>query len=227
MKNLFRFGDFSLNSGKQSFFKIDCDALTDDDIDTLAFMIQKELRFSKVVGIPRGGVRLAKSLENWKKQYGPTLIVDDVLTTGRSMEKEKEKYPEDIVIGVVIFARGECPEWVQPMFTMCYWIDCERIKMKEPNFEKEIRILLPKLENDSYATALYGALCNMRWKKLGSNYIYSCSWRYAGGLIASLRCKGEDYLDYYCSGNEGQIREDIEKDLAALEYIPLPWPEGE
>jgi len=225
--NLFRFGDFNLNSGRSSFFKIDCDALTDEDIETLAFIIQKEFRFSKVVGIPTGGTRIAEALEQWRKVYGPLLIVDDVLTTGGSMEREKEKYPEDIIIGVVIFARGECPEWIHPIFDMCEWLDCEfdTMKRKEPNFEKEIQVLAPKMQDISYAKAFYGALCNMQWKKLGTNYIYSCSWRYSGGLVASMRYKGEDYICFYCSGNEGKIREDVEADLASLEYIPLPWPE--
>ena len=97
------------------------------------------------------------------------------------------------------------------------------MKQKEPNFEKEIQVLAPKMENDDYAIAFYGALCNMQWKKLATDYIYGCSWRYAGGLVASMRYKGEDYLHFYCSGNEGIIREDIEKDLNILEYIPVPY----
>ena len=44
-----------------------------------------------------------------------------------------------------------------------------------------------------------------------------------GGLVASMRYRGEDYLHFYCSGNEGIVREDIEKDLAGLEYIPVPY----
>ena len=42
---------------------------------------------------------------------------------------------------------------------------------------------------------------------------FSCSWRYAGGLIAQIRSKGENYLDFYCSGNEGKVSEEIKKDL--------------
>lgn len=81
------------------------------------------------------------------------------------------------------------------------------------------------MENDDYAIAFYGALCNMQWKKIATDYIYSCSWRYAGGLVANMRYKGEDYLHFYCSGNEGVVREDIEKDLNALEYTPVPYEE--
>lgn len=90
-----------------------------------------------------------------------------------------------------------------------------------PNFEKEIQVLVQKLEDDKYAQAFYAALCNTEWKKLNTGYVYSCSWRYAGGLVAGMRYKGENYLDFYCSGNEGKILEDVEKDLNALEYIRI------
>jgi orotate phosphoribosyltransferase len=122
--SLFKFGDFHLHSGSQSFFKIDCDALTDNDIKTLAFIIQKEFRFSEVIGVPKGGIRLAEELEQYKKVYGPLLIVDDVLTTGWSMEEERKKHPNKIITGVVIFARGFCPDWVYPLFSMCEWYEC-------------------------------------------------------------------------------------------------------
>jgi orotate phosphoribosyltransferase len=119
--NLFRLGEFTFHSGSKSYFKIDCDALTDADIKTLSCIIAKEFRYSKVIGIPKGGLRLAKACEEWKKEYGPLLIVDDVLTTGKSMEEEKAKYPYLYIIGVVIFARGPCPAWVYPIFDMERW----------------------------------------------------------------------------------------------------------
>lgn len=122
-RELFKFGFIELHSGGRSNFKIDCDALTDGDINTLAHLIAKGFRFSKVVGIPTGGDRLAYALQKWTKEYGPLLIVDDVLTTGNSMEKEKAKYPYLHVLGVVIFARGPYPSWIYPMFDMCGWVD--------------------------------------------------------------------------------------------------------
>jgi orotate phosphoribosyltransferase len=127
--DLFRFGFVELNSGRCSHFKIDCDALTIGDINTLAKLIARGFRFSEVVGIPTGGDRLAHALQKWTKEYGPLLIVDDVLTTGASMEKEKAKYPYLHVVGIVIFARGPYPSWVYPMFNMCGWVD---------HFEKDI-----------------------------------------------------------------------------------------
>ena len=121
--NLFKLGDFILHSGQKGNFKIDCDALTELDLKTLAYIIAKEFRFSKVVGIPTGGTKLAEACEVWTKKYGPMLIVDDVLTTGASMEEEKEKHSYLHVIGVVVFARGPCPSWVHPIFDMGRWFN--------------------------------------------------------------------------------------------------------
>lgn len=58
--NLFQHGDFTLHSGARSNFKIDCDALTDEDIDSIARIIVKWLPapVRGVLGIPIRGVRL-------------------------------------------------------------------------------------------------------------------------------------------------------------------------
>jgi len=44
--------------------KIECDALTNSDWMALAFMISERITFNKVVGIPRGGTKLANELKN-------------------------------------------------------------------------------------------------------------------------------------------------------------------
>lgn len=51
------------------------------------------------------------------------------------------------------------------------------------------------------------------------DWLYSCSWRYAGGLVADMRDKGEDYLDFYCSGHEGQVNETVAYWLNKLEWF--------
>ena len=48
----------------------------------------------------------------------PELIVDDVFTTGSSIEKERIRSTRRDQIGVVIFARNPTPAWVHPIFTM-------------------------------------------------------------------------------------------------------------
>ena len=64
---------------------------------------------------------------------------------------------------------------------------------------------------------------------------YSCSWRYAGGIVADMREEG-DYIDWYCSGiqgepdkdwidlghvPEGTVAEEIRKDLFKLGWLPV------
>ena len=83
---LFRLGNFTLHSGDKSNWKIDCDALTDDDWLTLAFIIKSRVAYGAVIGVPDGGTKLAYHLKRYETK-GPVLIVDDVLTTGASMEK--------------------------------------------------------------------------------------------------------------------------------------------
>lgn len=127
---LFQLGGFTLHSGAKSNWKIDCDALTDKDWEALAYMIYEKLgepRFRKVIGIPTGGLKLANALERYRfpspKPKYPILIVDDVLTTGNSMEEMKAKTKGE-VIGAVVFARDECPDWVVPLFGMSAEAEC-------------------------------------------------------------------------------------------------------
>jgi orotate phosphoribosyltransferase len=134
MDNLFQFipEGIKLHSGKVSKFKIDCDAFTDADIKCLAWMINEHFSnmttasFFRVIGIPRGGIRLAKALEKYEQKDGEgVLIVDDVLTTGRSMNEMREEvekvYPASEIFGVVIFSRAPSKEgsfWIRPMFEL-------------------------------------------------------------------------------------------------------------
>lgn len=131
MRNLFQLGDYTLHSGMQSNFKIDCDALTNADWDTLAYLACKKLKLvgtSPVVPIPTGGIKFAEAIQGWmgdslNLQDNDVLVVDDVLTTGASFETAKEAlivlgWHPDNIIGVVAFARGQCPNWVHPIFQM-------------------------------------------------------------------------------------------------------------
>jgi len=90
-------------------------------------------------------------------------------------------------------------------------------------FHDDLNLLKEKLADKEYAVDMYSALCNMRWKNKSTGEIYSCSWRYAGGLIADIRDVGENYMDFYCSGNEGHVSESIETDLNNLGWIQHPW----
>jgi len=112
---MFRWKKFKAHSGDELLWKIECDALSDEDIACLAHLIAIKFSFSSVVGIPRGGLRLAKALESYASE-GPILIVDDVLTTGNSMNEYKKKYPG--AKGVVIFARSTTARWIYPIFQL-------------------------------------------------------------------------------------------------------------
>jgi len=117
--NLFQLGKFTLHSGEESHFKIDCDALTDEDIECIAYLLARRVGlFSHVIGIPRGGLRLAKALDKYSEPYGPTVIVDDVLATGGSMDEMMMRHSYTAVKSAVIFARGPCPDWITPLFQM-------------------------------------------------------------------------------------------------------------
>lgn len=90
--------------------------------------------------------------------------------------------------------------------------------------------------NDVYAQHFYAALCNQEWYEkdvwaLLQDHTWSCSWRYAGGVVADIRGEGS-YLDWYCSGMsfshpvqvyvpEGTVTEEIEQDLAQIGWYPI------
>ena len=57
---------------------------------------------------------------------------------------------------------------------------------------------------EEYAQNLYAALCNNEFQKnevwpLLKGETWSCTWRYAGGILSDMIEKG-DYIDWYCSG---------------------------
>ena len=91
-------------------------------------------------------------------------------------------------------------------------------------FEVALRTLSECVRRDDVlAHELYGALCNMRWRHRDADTEpVSMSWRYAGGVVAHLACKGGCHLDYYCSGNEGVVSARIRDALGALGWIPTP-----
>jgi len=92
----------------------------------------------------------------------------------------------------------------------------------------------------TYAQNLYAALCNQDWQRndvwpLLKDQRWSCSWRYAGGIVAHIREEG-DYIDWYCSGiqgepdddwvnlghvKEGTVTDQIREDLFKLGWIPV------
>ena len=135
-------------------------------------------------------------------------------------------------------------------------LDAERLvdpQWQKNNLEWDLRTtdwIVEKVRIDKiYAQNLYAALCNNDFarsdnvfKILKEDY-WSCSWRYAGGIIADMRGEG-DYIDWYCSGNwndessyypkegeenltnpeimvEGDVTPEIKQDLEQLGWIVI------
>ena len=93
--------------------------------------------------------------------------------------------------------------------------------------------ILEKVRNsESYAQNLYAGMCNNSfckndvWPILTEQY-WSCSWRYAGGIVADMRQQG-DYIDWYCSGigsgdNIGYVGEGCVTDEICGDLLKLGW----
>jgi len=130
MIELFQKVDFKSHSGLDLHWKIEMDALSHSEWECITQMIMELTPpFKEAVGIPRGGNILGKLMNRYGtgKREHPVCIVDDVLTTGGSMNEFKRKRqwrnPTDY-IGWVVFARSEPPDWVNVLFQMPRrWID--------------------------------------------------------------------------------------------------------
>lgn len=76
-----------------------------------------------------------------------------------------------------------------------------------------------------YSQRLYSTLANnvfCRMSDTGKPCLdshWSCTWRYAGGLVAELAKRAEGYMDYYCSGNEGLVDPEVEEDLNQISWV--------
>jgi len=80
---------------------------------------------------------------------------------------------------------------------------------------------LEKLQDKAYAQNVYAAICNNRFFKSDDSLAiltedcWTASWRVSGEIIAKLRNRNEDYIDYYCSG----LSYDLEEDLPLRNYV--------
>lgn len=94
---------------------------------------------------------------------------------------------------------------------------------------KRCKKIKEKVQDYKYAQSLYAALCNTEWVKfevmqLLKNEGYSCSWRYAGGIVSQIR-GSNDYMEFYCSGiddyavPEGIVTNEVKDDLKELGWV--------
>ena len=97
--------------------------------------------------------------------------------------------------------------------------------------------------SEFYSQNLYAAMCNNLFYKNGEEW--SCSWRYAGGIVADIRNVGESYIDFYCSGiggfreslsvpsltdgyvGESFVTDEIRSDLLQLGWTIKEYPQSE
>lgn len=138
--NLFETGDFILHNGAATFWRLNAECFSSDDLIKFAQIVLANVWFhgiDRVVGVPTGGEAFAEAIRRLRTYplledaaYVPdhpgafTLIVDDVLTTGASMQNAARRVKSPIV-GAVIFARPDpytgkfcVPDWVHPLFTI-------------------------------------------------------------------------------------------------------------
>ena len=122
--DLFQKVDFESHAGLDLSWKIEMDALSENEWKCIAHMIiELSQPFQAAIGIPRGGLKLSGYLHEYSTQNpaDPYLIVDDVMTTGGSMEEyKKEHFNDKYVIGWVVFARSKVPIWCDALFRMPY-----------------------------------------------------------------------------------------------------------
>ena len=149
--DLFQKVDFKSSAGLDLTWKIECDAISDDEWKCIATMIMERANpFRSAIGVPTGGIKLAELLNEYGtgSYLDPVCIVDDVLTTGKSMEEYKvraikdeeerisicktytgvtrTKAEQDIIVngskvdpvGWVVFARNHPAEWISSLFYM-------------------------------------------------------------------------------------------------------------
>lgn len=109
---------------------------------------------------------------------------------------------------------------------------------QKDNLEYDLRTtdwILEKVRASSvYAQNLYAAMCNNEFQKRDVMPVlkdkrWSCSWRYAGGIIADMREEG-DYIDWYCSGirekdapDNGYVAESVVTDEIRADLDALGW----
>jgi hypothetical protein len=86
------------------------------------------------------------------------------------------------------------------------------------DLEFDLQALSGRLRGDrSFADEMYCALCNTDWRHVDGTTWHG-SWRYSAGLIATLRGRGEDYIDFYCTRacEEGTISDRVAAAMAEL-----------
>ena len=87
----------------------------------------------------------------------------------------------------------------------------------ERDLEHDIKALADRARADrDFAIELYGGLCNADWRHDDGAVWPGGTWRYVADVVAHLRGCEENYLDFYCSGGEGEITDRVAEAMAEL-----------
>ena len=85
------------------------------------------------------------------------------------------------------------------------------------DLEHDLKALANRARTErDFAVELYGSLCNAEWRHDDGSHWAGGSWRYVANVVAHLRGRGEEYLDFYCSGGEGKISGRVADAMAEL-----------
>lgn len=128
----------------------------------------------------------------------------------------------------------ENPENEKAQKLLDYYLDADARRKElesdpewqKDNMEYDLRTseyMIEKVRSDDvYAQNLYAAMCNNDFQRnevwpILSGKTWSCSWRYAGGIVADMKGEG-DYIDWYCSGiRNSPIYEEVALDQLNIE----------
>ena len=89
---------------------------------------------------------------------------------------------------------------------------------RKDNLEYDLRStewIIEKAKSDNiYAQHLYAAICNNEFQRndvwpILTDKKWGASWRHAGAIVADMREQG-DYMDWYCTGIQGDDQIDDE-----------------
>tara|TARA_B110000046_G_C12982521_1_gene394049 strand:+ start:1018 stop:1404 length:387 start_codon:yes stop_codon:yes gene_type:complete len=121
--DLFQKIDFISHAGIPMSWKLECDGINEAEWSAIAKMIMEYQTepFSKVIGIPRGGLPLQYALEPYVTEGDyPWLVVDDVYSTGTSFREYCTSKQTMFAYKWVVFARKPVDKdcGVSALFTM-------------------------------------------------------------------------------------------------------------
>jgi hypothetical protein len=104
-------------------------------------------------------------------------------------------------------------------------VDNDHVDLSRVNLARDIQdsvMVKTKMRaSKDYCKRFYATLCNNELHK--KNDVTGYSWRATGGLIADILCFG-DYMDWYCSGNEGWIDVEVQQDLLDMGWEVKHYP---